>query len=42
MARSLMGHQAEEQYQCKSTLHHVAAVRQDYKCSPDEWQHGRS
>ena len=29
------------QYQCKSSSHHWAALRQGYKCSPDEWQHGR-
>ena len=29
------------QYQCKSTSNHMAALRQDYKCSPDELQHGR-
>ena len=28
------------QYQCKSSSHHMAALRQD-KCSPDELQHGR-
>ena len=28
-------------YQCKSSSHHWAALQQDYKCSPDEWQHKR-
>ena len=36
-----MDHHAEVQYQCKSSSHHRAALRQDCKCSPDEWQHGK-
>ena len=36
MACSLMGHHAEEQYQCKSSWHYLAALKQGYKCSPDE------
>ena len=36
-----MGLQAEVQYQCKPSLHHLAAVRQAYKCSADEWQPGK-
>ena len=31
MACSPMGHHVEEQYQCKSSLHHLAALRQGYK-----------
>ena len=40
MARSLMGYHVV-QYQCKSGSHHWAALRQGYKWSADEWQHGR-
>ena len=36
-----MGHHAEVQYQCKSSSHHLAALRQGHKYSPDEWQHWR-
>ena len=37
-----MGHHAEVQYQCKSSSHYLAGLRQGDKCSPDEWQHGRT
>ena len=41
MASSLMGHHAEVQYQCKSSSHHWEVLWQEYKCSPDVWQHKR-
>ena len=36
MACTLMGHHAEVQYQCTYTSHHCTALRDRYKCSPDE------
>ena len=36
-----LDHHAAVQYQCKSSSHYCAALRQGYKCSLDEWQHGR-
>ena len=41
MTCSLIGHHAEVHYQCKSSSHQWAALRQGYKCSPYEWQHRR-
>ena len=41
MACGQMGHHVEEHYHCKSSWHHLATLGQGYKCSPDEWQHGR-
>ena len=36
MACSLVGHHVAEHYQCQSSLHHLAALPQGYKCNPDE------
>ena len=37
----LMGHYTEIKYQCKSSSHHLAALRQGCTYSPHEWQHKR-